>query len=123
MMTSGGKRKPAKPDLGAGTRAGRGRISPACPSWWSADATVPADPLASDHSPPSAHRHERTPSRTPTDPSHRLRRPTTITLGPGRLKYAVQPLKREGQRQGVASLEDSNGCSKIAITGGLAFEV
>jgi hypothetical protein len=57
-----------------------------------------------------AHRHERTPSRTPTDPSHKLRRPTTITLGPGRLKYAVQPLKWEGQRQGVASLEDSNGC-------------
>jgi hypothetical protein len=79
--------------------------------------------LALETERPPSHRHERTPSRTPTDPSHWLRRPTTITLGPGRLKYAVQPLKREGQRQGVASLEDSNGCSKITITGGLAFEV
>jgi hypothetical protein len=31
MITSEGNRKPAKPDLGAGTRARRRRISPACP--------------------------------------------------------------------------------------------
>src|SRR5947209_17060452 len=30
MITSGGKRKPAKPDLDAGTLTGRRRISPAC---------------------------------------------------------------------------------------------
>jgi putative transposase len=32
MITSGGNRNPANPDLGAGTRAGRRRINPACPS-------------------------------------------------------------------------------------------
>jgi hypothetical protein len=31
MITSGGKRNPAKPNVGAGTRTGRGRISSACP--------------------------------------------------------------------------------------------
>jgi hypothetical protein len=30
MITSGGKRKPTKPDLGLDTRSGRGRISAAC---------------------------------------------------------------------------------------------
>ncbi|HEX6404902.1 MAG TPA: Mu transposase C-terminal domain-containing protein [Pseudonocardiaceae bacterium] len=33
MITSGGNRKPAKPDLDADTRARRRRISQACRSW------------------------------------------------------------------------------------------
>jgi hypothetical protein len=41
MITSDGKRKPAKLDLGADTRAGRRRISPPCPSPSSVDATDP----------------------------------------------------------------------------------
>jgi isoaspartyl peptidase/L-asparaginase-like protein (Ntn-hydrolase superfamily) len=41
MITSGGNRKPAKPDLGTGTRAERRRINPACPTSCTADATVP----------------------------------------------------------------------------------
>jgi hypothetical protein len=45
MITSGGKRKPAKLDLGAGTRARQRRIRPACRSRRSADATVPGHGL------------------------------------------------------------------------------
>jgi hypothetical protein len=41
MITSGGKRKPTKPDLGADIRVGRRRINPACPLATIADATVP----------------------------------------------------------------------------------
>jgi len=44
MITSGGNRNPANPDLGTGTRAGQRRINPACPSRPSANATVPMDP-------------------------------------------------------------------------------
>jgi hypothetical protein len=41
MITSGGKRNPAKPGLGAGTRAGRRHTYSACPNLPSANATVP----------------------------------------------------------------------------------
>ena len=41
MMTSGGKRNPAKLDLGAGTRYGRWRTSSTFLSWSSVYATVP----------------------------------------------------------------------------------
>ena len=39
VITSGGKRKPAKLDLGAGTRRERRRINPACLILLSTDAT------------------------------------------------------------------------------------
>jgi hypothetical protein len=41
MITSDGNRNPTKPDLGAGSRTGQRRISSACPSPSSVDATVP----------------------------------------------------------------------------------
>ena len=45
MMTSGGKRNPAKLDLSAGTRYGRWRTSSAFLSWSSVYATVPSNEL------------------------------------------------------------------------------
>ena len=41
MITSGGNRNPLKLDLDADTRAGRRRISTACPRWPSVYATAP----------------------------------------------------------------------------------
>src|SRR5262245_22751629 len=43
MITSGGKRKPANPDCGDRARLGRRRISTACPTSSSTDATAPVD--------------------------------------------------------------------------------
>lgn len=46
MITSGGKRNPAKPERGGGTRRKQRRIATACPTLPSANATVPTRPAS-----------------------------------------------------------------------------
>jgi hypothetical protein len=49
VITSGGKRNPAKPDLNAGTRRERRRIDQACLILLFTDATDPLDDLLGTH--------------------------------------------------------------------------
>ena len=90
MITSGGKRKPAKLDLNAGTRRQRRRIDQSCLILFSFEATAPvvAPSRCTDRLGTSRRRTRRPAGASPRSPRGRSRRPASST--PGRAGTSAQ---------------------------------